>query len=73
MQKWEYRVLVRGFDRKDNYVWADEDKRSGEERLNAMGQEGWELVQVVTVSRTESNAWAGLTTRMHYLFKRPVG
>lgn len=71
MQKWEYQVLVRGFDRKDNFFWADDDKRNGQERLNAMGQEGWEFVQVVPISRTEPYM-AGLTTALHYIFKRPV-
>ncbi|WP_442958347.1 DUF4177 domain-containing protein [Povalibacter sp.] len=47
-------------------------KRSSEERLNAMGQEGWELVQAVTASHPDSSAWAGLTNALHYIFKRPV-
>ena len=71
MTSWDYRVLVRGFDKKDNFVWVDEDPRSGEERLNAMGADGWELVQVLTISRPGSSGWAGLTTAMHYIFKRP--
>lgn len=72
MQKWEYRVLTRGFDKNDDYVWSDKDKSTGEERLNRMGQEGWELVEVVTVSRSGSSSWAGLSTSLHYIFKRPA-
>ena len=34
MNRWEYRVLVRGFDKNDNYIWTDKDQRSSEERLN---------------------------------------
>jgi hypothetical protein len=71
MNRWEYRVLVRGFDKNDNYIWTDKDQRSSEERLNAMGLEGWELIEVVTVSRPDASSWAGLTTGLHYIFKRP--
>jgi Domain of unknown function (DUF4177) len=71
MQRWEYRVLVRVI-KDGNYIWYDQDKRDGEGRLNAMGLEGWELVQVVTLSRHESSAWAGTTTVLCCVFKRPV-
>lgn len=71
MQKWEYRVLVRHYESSGKTDWADKDKRKGEERLNAMGQEGWELVQVVPIHHAESSAWSGLTTHLQYIFKRP--
>lgn len=72
MTKWDYSVLVRWFDRKENFVWADNDPRGGEARLKAMGGEGWELVQVLPISRPETGNWSGMTTGVHYIFKRPV-
>ena len=70
MNRREYRVLVRGFDKNDNYIWADKGSRSSEERFNAMGLEGWELIEVLTVSRPTISSWAGQTTGLHYIFKR---
>ncbi len=72
MQKWEYRVLLRGYDKKGDYIWGDKDTSSSEECLNEMGRDGWELVEVVTVSRPGSDNWGGLTTGLHYIFKRPA-
>jgi Domain of unknown function (DUF4177) len=69
MQKWEYQVVVRVLvDTK--YQWADEkDKRSPGEMLNALGEEGWELV-----AAHAALAYLGTKTvsHVHYILKRPV-
>jgi len=52
MQKWEL-----------EWTDAQEDNRSASERLNELGEEGWELVNVVQ--------HAGDTPRTVYWLKRP--
>ena len=72
MQKWEYRVLFLAQDKHGSFVWHDKDTRNLEVRLNAIAQEGWEFVQAVTLSRHAESVWAGTTTTVQYIFKRPV-
>jgi len=68
MQRWEYRILARTFNQgggSATYEWPDKkDKRSGEEVVNAMGLEGWELVTVTVVP-------LGGYGHLQYFFKRP--
>ena len=49
MQKWEYTTLTLISNEKQELEWTDaqEDNRSASERLNELGEEGWELVNVV--------------------------
>ena len=49
MQKWEYTTLTLISNEKQELEWTDaqEDNRSASERLNELGEEGWELVSVV--------------------------
>jgi len=49
MQKWEYTTLTLIGNATKELEWADvpEDTRSASERLNELGEEGWELVNVV--------------------------
>ena len=69
MQKWEYKVIIRqrNFGLFSNCQW-DIDIQ---ELLPQLGEEGWELVNVVP----ESSAWgennAGATTEEKWIFKRP--
>jgi hypothetical protein len=73
MQKWEYKIIIRMFN-KGKYEWSNppNEKRSYEEFLNALGQEGWELISTLPVS-VPNQAWdAGATKAIHYLLKRPV-
>jgi hypothetical protein len=47
MQKWEYLIVAHLMDEKTReFHWHDDenDNRSKTERLNALGEEGWELV-----------------------------
>ena len=49
MQKWEYTTLTLISNEKQELEWTDaqEDNPSASERLNELGEEGWELVNVV--------------------------
>ena len=49
MQKWEYTTLTLISNEKKELEWTDaqDDNRSASERLNELGEEGWELVSVV--------------------------
>ena len=49
MQNWEYTTLTLVSNAKQELEWTDaqEDNRSASERVNELGDEGWELVSVV--------------------------
>lgn len=56
MTKWEYRVVT------FKSGWGAQLKEEHEEKLNALGQEGWELVGMAAEGAAMSLA-----------FKRPIG
>ena len=66
MNKWEYQLLVELWDfEKQEFYWADNktDQRNSGERLNALKQEGWEVI---------SSFPSGMIGTQHnYLLKRP--
>lgn len=68
MQKWEYMTLSLLPDEKQVPQWTDapEDNRSASERLNELGEEGWELVSVA------QHVEGGDKRRTVYWLKRPV-
>jgi hypothetical protein len=65
MQKWEYTTLTLIGNEKQELEWTDaqEDNRSASERLNEVGEDGWELIDVAQ--------HAGDRTRTVYWLKRP--
>ena len=65
MQKWEYTTLTLISKATREPEWADapEDNRSASERLNELGEEGWELVSVAQHT--------GDQARTVYWLKRP--
>lgn len=70
MQKWEYKVIntQRNAGFFSSYKWDVEV----EEMLPKLGEEGWELVNIIP----ESSAWGenntGATTDEKWIFKRPA-
>lgn len=68
MQRWEYKIVFcqRSASLFSNYEWDT----NMEELLPQLGEEGWELVNVVP----ESSAWgqnnSGATTEEKWVFKR---
>jgi hypothetical protein len=56
MQKWEYRRLCYGWDDESkDLVWADSkettvDGDTVDQRLNELGEQGWELISVEKIS-----------------------
>jgi|SRR5215217_2936835 len=65
MQKWEYTTLTLMSNEKQELEWTDaqDDNRSASERLNELGEDGWELINVAQ--------HAGDQTRTVYWLKRP--
>jgi hypothetical protein len=65
MQKWEYTTLTLIGNEKQELEWTDakEDNRSASERLNELGEDGWELINVAQ--------HAGDRIRTVYWLKRP--
>jgi hypothetical protein len=76
MQKWEYKAVTRvrnfiGSPRaRQMWEWSP-DSLEMSQRLAEMGEEGWELVAVVTESGTGGHQVAGITTEEVWVFKRP--
>ena len=81
MQKWQYLMLVLGWEQeKKFFYWMDIgtkvldgiagekiDGKGIEKVLNQLGQEGWELVNVQTMSHL------GTASVVNYYLKRPIG
>ena len=65
MQSWEYTTLTLISNAKQELEWTDaqDDNRSASERLNELGEEGWELVSVAQ--------HLGDQARTVYWLKRP--
>ena len=66
-KKWEYRLLVELWDRQRQcFYWADNDRdpRTASQRLDALEQEGWEVVS--------SFPCRDQVTQRNYLLKRFV-
>jgi hypothetical protein len=84
MQKWEYMVLERLMDTKQHIrltktflsissSWLDDpnDSRSMSERLNALGQDGWDLISAYPKAQISGDAWSGVTSSQILILKRP--
>lgn len=69
MQKWEYKVVE--CKRKFGLFSGCEWSLNMEEMLPQLGEEGWELVNVVSESSSWGNSTAGATTEEKWIFKRP--
>jgi hypothetical protein len=82
MAKWEYITLTRNIEYKVEgilaisrtiYEWSDENqdenKMGFSERLNILGEQGWELVSAFPESSYESTSH-GTTTSIKLIFKR---
>ena len=78
MQKWEYLRLINERSEDDNlFYWLDMPEKSTkllppEERLTALGQQGWELVSVLPTSTWSGERMSGYTTRTTYWLKRSI-
>lgn len=84
VQKWEYKVIFRYRTANNNGVmdFAISDwtyKEDGKEvgnldmvvKLKELGDSGWELVSVVPQSTSVGESYAGFTSEVIWLFKRP--
>jgi hypothetical protein len=65
MQKFDYSTVV--FPTTRLFVGAKLDHEAFQAHLNGFGEEGWELVNVFTISRVE-----GTTSEVVAVFKRPL-
>lgn len=69
MQPWEYKVLHRVRSIRAGKVGSWDD--SIVSQLPSLGQEGWELVTVITRASEPGGITAGVTTDEMWVFKRP--
>ncbi len=86
-QKWEYKVILRYRTAKDDergyvfgiavsdWLYKEDGKEAGSldmvAKLKELGESGWELVSVVPQSTSVGEAYAGFTSEVIWLFKRP--
>jgi hypothetical protein len=85
-QRWEYRTLELYCKRGPlggiiRWYWTDapdthyepEERLAALIRLQAMGEDGWELVSAVPLDlEGAASGFAGMTTAIEYTFKRAV-
>jgi hypothetical protein len=69
MQPWEYKVLHRVRPIRAGKIGSWDEPIVSE--LPALGDEGWELVTVITRSSEPGGITAGVTTDEMWVFKRP--
>ena len=69
MQPWEYKVLHRVRQIRAGKVSGWDEAIVSE--LPALGEEGWELVTVITRASEPGGITAGITTDEMWVFKRP--
>ena len=69
MQAWEYKVLHRVRKVTNSKVGGWDEPIVAE--LPALGDEGWELVTVITRASEPGSLLAGVTTDEMWVFKRP--
>jgi hypothetical protein len=69
MQAWEYKVLHRVRPIRAGKVGSWDESIVAE--LPALGDEGWELVTVITRASEPGGISAGVTTDEMWVFKRP--
>jgi hypothetical protein len=81
MQKWEYhRVIKYRYQMEGFYEWTEfhamiEGKQANPlvvwQHLQALGEQGWELVSVTPIAYQPGRDYGGMTTQLEYMFKRP--
>lgn len=69
MNKWEYKVITR--ERHIGFFSDGEWNIKVADFLHQMGEECWELVNVVPISSDYGEHRAGYTTHEKWIFKRP--
>jgi hypothetical protein len=73
MQKWEYRILLRqrSITRSEDTDLIGQWDKNIIPELPALGEEGWELVTVVSRSSDSALGRGGVTTEEQWILKRP--
>jgi hypothetical protein len=72
MQNWEYLTQTRICPNKDPYWEEGMKTESVATRLKRVGENGWESVTAYPVSIDPSSSWAGRTSYVLFVFKRPI-
>ena len=71
MQKWEYRIELAGRRMEGTLKdsWAPWEKTF---EFKELGRDGWELVAAYPRSTLTGERYAGCTSEVEYVFKRPI-
>ena len=68
MQKWEYKIIT--CKRETGFFSTYEWDKDIEAMLPELGEEGWELVNIVPISSAWGENKTGSTTEEKWIFKR---
>jgi hypothetical protein len=73
MPKWEYRVLIRTrkIARTESGDQIGQWDKNLIPELPGLGEDGWELVTVISRSSDSAGGRGGVTTEEQWIFKRP--
>ena len=72
MQKWEYLTVFQSRGFSAPISGAKPTAYSPLVDLDDLGSKGWELVSVTPESSFHGDSWAGITTSLLWVFKRPA-
>jgi hypothetical protein len=68
MEKWEYKIFT---PEMKGWIVKKVANNTSEE-LDALGKEGWELINVTPVTANMGTSWGGTTASFVFFFKRRV-
>ncbi|WPC43923.1 DUF4177 domain-containing protein [Clostridium sp. JS66] len=68
MQKWEYKVII--CKKEPHFFKTEEWDKDIELMLPELGEEGWELINVIPESTNWGENRSGLTSEEKWIFKR---
>lgn len=71
MQKWEYNTIKQAREFKGT-LGGNLEEWHPQIDLTMLGKDGWELVAVVPESSRDGQIFAGTTTNLMWVFKRPA-
>ncbi len=72
MNTWEYLMLTQSRKSKGMLSGSNWESWTPDVDLARLGREGWELVSVIPMSSKDGTAYAGNTTDLQWVFKRPA-
>ena len=68
MEQWEYKIIELSLKGGELNMSLDQDKTSSS--LNQAGEEGWEMVVIISPTGSTATFTGGVTKKVYCIFKR---